>query len=307
MCIRTARAISTSASRSQVDALSSPVLVSIREAASSWACMMNRRASSTVGTAAMASTGVTATTTVISRLRSNSAKSACSASRFSASSASPHRGVAQLDRRHDQELVAEAADQLAYCDGQDPGDGVRPRADRAAGEGIRKLAEQQGRRPVGQADGAGSEDPAVDHALVHPPLGEHLQRDRGEHGVDRRQQDRHREHPGGEEVPGHASLEVRDPRGGRDRDHAADQQQQELQQVRSGPGRLRRREHDHDERGERNGPDVSAEQRGKLPPGPVPDNGVPERTPSDGRGFHGPPFRMGLDRLLSSRQLTVKD
>ena len=75
-----ARAISTSASRSHVDALSSPVLVSTRDAASNWACIMNRRASSTVGTATMASTGLTPTTIVIRTLRSNSAKSACSAS-----------------------------------------------------------------------------------------------------------------------------------------------------------------------------------------------------------------------------------
>ena len=78
---------------------------------------------------------------------------------------------------------------------------------------------------------AAGEDPAVDHAPVHPPLGEHQQRDRGHHGVDRRQQDRHREHPGGEEVPHQAGLEVGDPRGGHDRDHAAAEQQQERHQV----------------------------------------------------------------------------
>ena len=58
--------------------------------------MMNRRASSTVGTPAMASTGLTATTTVTSRLRSNSAKSASRASRFSARSASRTAGSLSL-------------------------------------------------------------------------------------------------------------------------------------------------------------------------------------------------------------------
>ena len=58
--------------------------------------MMNRRASSTVGHREMASTGLTATTTVISMPRSNSAKSACSASRFSARSASRTAGSDSL-------------------------------------------------------------------------------------------------------------------------------------------------------------------------------------------------------------------
>ena len=306
MRIRTARAISASASSSQVDALSSPVLVSIRVCASSWACMMNRRASSTVGTAAMASTGLTATTTVTSRLRSNSAKSASRASRFSARSASRTAGSLSLIAPMIRNLwpnpptsshTATAMAQVRACVPEPIG----------AGEGRGELAEQQGSRAVGQADGPGREDPAVDHALVHPPLGEHLQRDRGQHGVDRRQHDRHREHPGGEEVPRDAGLEIGDPRGGHDRDRAAGQQQQERQQVRGGPDGLRRRVRDHDERGDHNRPDVGAERRGKLPPRPVPDVGIPERAPSDGRGFHGPPFRMGLDRLLSSRQLTVKD
>ncbi len=81
-----AREISAAASLSQVPALSSPVLVSIRDLARSCACIINRRASSTVGTAKMASTGWTATTTVIRMPRSICTKSACSASRFSATS-----------------------------------------------------------------------------------------------------------------------------------------------------------------------------------------------------------------------------
>lgn len=85
--VRTARAISRSASLSQVDALSRPVLVSMRDLASSCACIMNRRASRTVGTARTASTGSTATTTVMRMPRSIWAKSASSASRFSVMSA----------------------------------------------------------------------------------------------------------------------------------------------------------------------------------------------------------------------------
>src|SRR5206468_1839141 len=58
-----------------------------------------------------------------------------------------HRRVAQLDRAHDQELVAEPAHQLAHGDSDGPGEGVRPRAD-VAGEGRGELAEQQGSRGV---------------------------------------------------------------------------------------------------------------------------------------------------------------
>ena len=150
-------------------------------------------------------------------------------------------GIGQLDRAHDQEVVAAAADDLAQRHGQHEGEGVHARADRGAGEGHGKLPEQQRRHAVGQADGGAGEDPAVDHALVDPQLGEHLQRDRGQHGVDRRQQDRHRQHPHGEEVPGHAGLEVGDPRGGGHGDHAARQQQRELHQVGDVPGGLRQR------------------------------------------------------------------
>jgi hypothetical protein len=57
---------------------------------------MNRRARSTVGTAKMASTGLTATTTVIRMARSNSAKSPCSASRFSSRLASRTLGSDSL-------------------------------------------------------------------------------------------------------------------------------------------------------------------------------------------------------------------
>ncbi len=84
--VRPALEISAAASLSQVAALSSPVLVSIRALASSCACIMKRRASRTVGTAKTASTGWTATTTVIRMPRSICTKSACNASRFSATS-----------------------------------------------------------------------------------------------------------------------------------------------------------------------------------------------------------------------------
>ena len=86
--VRTAREISAIASLSHVAGFSRPVLVSILDLATSCACIMNRRASSTVGTAKTASTGLTATTTVIRMPRSIWAKSASSASRFSSRSAS---------------------------------------------------------------------------------------------------------------------------------------------------------------------------------------------------------------------------
>ena len=104
--VLTARAISRSASLSQVDTLSRPVLVSIRDLASSCACIMNRRASRTVGTANTASTVLTATTTVITMPRSICAKSACSASRFSSRRATLAAGIGQLDRGDQQEMVS---------------------------------------------------------------------------------------------------------------------------------------------------------------------------------------------------------
>ena len=86
--VRSARAISLAASASQVETLSSPVLASMRDLASNWACIMKRRASSTVGTPNTASTGCPATTTVIRTPKSICAKSASSASRLRATSAS---------------------------------------------------------------------------------------------------------------------------------------------------------------------------------------------------------------------------
>ena len=83
-----AREISAAASLSQVPALSNPVLASIRDLASSCACIMNRLASTTVGTPNTASTGLTATTTVIKMPRSIWAKSAFSASPLNSRSAS---------------------------------------------------------------------------------------------------------------------------------------------------------------------------------------------------------------------------
>ena len=94
--VLTARAISAAASPSQVAALRSPVLVSMRDLARSWACIMNRRASSTVGTAKRAKMGLRATTTVIRTARSSSAKSACSVSRFTSRWNSGIRGSESL-------------------------------------------------------------------------------------------------------------------------------------------------------------------------------------------------------------------
>ena len=86
--VLTARAISFSASASQVATLSSPVLGSMRDLARSWACIMKRLRSSTVGAPNTARMGCPATTTVSRMPRSIWAKSASKASRFSATSAS---------------------------------------------------------------------------------------------------------------------------------------------------------------------------------------------------------------------------
>ena len=124
MPVRTARAISASASCSQVEALSSPVLVSIRDWASSCPCIMKRRTSSTVGTAKTDSSGLTATTMVISTPRSNSAKSATSASRLNSRSANRTVGSVSLipptistwcPRRPTCSATATATAQVSAC------------------------------------------------------------------------------------------------------------------------------------------------------------------------------------------------
>ncbi len=216
-------------------------------------------------------------------------------------------GVGQLDAAHDQRLVPAAADLLGQGDGDSPGQRVQPGADRAARERRGERAEHHRRRPVGQRDGAHGEDPPVDHAPEDPELGEHVQRDGRDHGVERRQQDRDGQDPHGDEVPGDAALAVDDPRGGRDRDQAAAQQQGELPHVVGVPGHPGRGHHGQRGRGDGHHGHVAAQQPWKLPPGPVPDRRVRQQAASEGRGTHAPPFQTGRARLLSSRKLTVKD
>ena len=59
--VRTARATSTVASRSQVAALSRPVFESARESLSNWTCRSDRCSKVTTGSAAGASSGLPAT------------------------------------------------------------------------------------------------------------------------------------------------------------------------------------------------------------------------------------------------------
>jgi len=130
----------------------------------------------------------------------------------------------QVGRRGHQGLVAPPADLLADDDRHGPGEGVPAGADRRAGERLRERTEHHRRRPVGQAYGADREYPAVDDPALDQQLGEDYQRDRGHHGIDGREQDRDRQHPHGEEVPGHTALDIGALRRRRDRDHAAGEQ-----------------------------------------------------------------------------------
>ena len=84
-CVRLALDSSTSASASQVDTLSRPVLESTRDWATSSGKTRNLRTSSTVGIAMSTRAGLRPTASVISTPRSTSTNSPCIASRFSSS------------------------------------------------------------------------------------------------------------------------------------------------------------------------------------------------------------------------------
>jgi hypothetical protein len=223
----------------------------------------------------------------------------------------PGGGIRQLHRDDDQGIVTEPAGELGRGYGRRPGQGVRPGAERAPGEGRGDGTEDDRRGSVGQADCGAGEHPPVDRPAVHPPLRQDQQRRRDHHGVHRRQQDRHRQDPGGQEVPDQAALQVGDPRGHRHGDRAAAQQQAEPHQVTRRPGGRRRGQRGQRERHHGHGADVGPHQPGKPPPRPVPD-GQPGGQPAgrrscDGRGSHVSPFRMRRDESADSRMLTAKD
>ena len=156
----------------------------------------------------------------------------------------PGRRIGELDPAQDQEAMTPSAYHLTQGDRHGPGKSVHARADGAAGKGRGEQAEDVRSPAVGQAEGGGGEGPAVDDAAVYAPLGQHEQRDRCHHRVNRRKQDRDRHHPDGEEVPGHAALQVGHPRCRRHGNQPAAQQQSELPRIRYGAtssGRLRSR------------------------------------------------------------------
>jgi hypothetical protein len=223
----------------------------------------------------------------------------------------PGGGVGELHRDDDQGIVQEPAGELGRGHGRRPGQGMRPGAERAPGEGRGDGAEHQRRGSVGQADRGAGEHAPVDRPAVHPPLREDQQRRRDHHGKHRRQQDRHRQHPGGQEVPDQAALQVGHPRGHHHGDRAAAQQQAEPRQVTGQPGGRRRGHRDQREGRHGHGTDIGPYQPGKPPPRPVPD-GQPRgqqagRRGCDGRGSHVSPFRMRRDESADSWMLTVKD
>ena len=78
---RTARATAPAASRSQVRALSSPVLESVRESLTSWACRRARSGSVANGNANSSATGLLATPNATSTARHSSVTSLYSGSR----------------------------------------------------------------------------------------------------------------------------------------------------------------------------------------------------------------------------------
>jgi hypothetical protein len=133
------------------------------------------------------------------------------------------RGIRELDRDSDQHPV-QAAHDVADGDGGRPGERVQPGADHAPGEGRGQGPEHERRRAVRQADGRAGEHPAVDDTLAHSPVGQQQQRDGRDHGVERREQDRDRQHPDRQEILHHRAPAVRHPGGRYDRDHAAAEQ-----------------------------------------------------------------------------------
>ncbi len=143
----------------------------------------------------------------------------------------PCRGIGKLDRAHQQGIVSQPADELARGDRGGPGERVQASAYRAAGEGRGDRVERERGHAVGQANRPAGEHAAVNDPAVHAPLGQHEQRDGRHHGVERRQQDRYRQHPHGKEVAHHAALQVGHPRSRPDRDQAAAEEQQEGQEF----------------------------------------------------------------------------
>ena len=84
--VRTARATSAAASRSQVPALSNPVLESMRDAFTSWLCRRERCSSVTNGRANTMVSALMATASVTRTATHSSATSFCTTSRVSRSS-----------------------------------------------------------------------------------------------------------------------------------------------------------------------------------------------------------------------------
>ena len=140
------------------------------------------------------------------------------------------RRIRELHRDNDQDPV-QAACYVTGGDGGRPGERVQADADRAPGEGGRDSPEHERRRPVRQPDCRAGEHPAVDDALPHSPVGQQQQRDGRNHGVERREQDRDRQHPYRQEIVHYRAPPVRHPGGRHDRDHAAAEQQEEFCQV----------------------------------------------------------------------------
>jgi hypothetical protein len=216
------------------------------------------------------------------------------------------RGIRELDRDGDQHPV-QAAHDVADGDGGRPGERVQADADHASGEGRGQSPEHERRRAIGQADGRAGEHPAIDDALTHSPVGEQQQRDGRDHRIERREQDRDREHPDRQEILHHRAPAVCHPGGRHHRDHAAAEQQEELRQVADLPRRLRRRDSNARDRNRDDRADISPQPTVELPPLPVPDSGAGTQAACDGRGSHETPFRTRRDESVADQKLTVKN
>jgi hypothetical protein len=220
----------------------------------------------------------------------------------------PGGGIGQLHHADEQELMQQPAGDLSGGDPRDPGQDVSPGPRGDSGEGAGNGVEHGRRDAVGQPDGGPGEHAPVHHPAVHPPLREGQQRSRDRHGVHRRQQDRHREHPRGEEIPDQAALQVGEARGGQDRDRAAGQQQEEFHQVTRPPGGLNRRRHEQREGQRGYGADVGPQRPWQPPPRPVPGRPPPHgQLARGGQGSHVPPSGDETRRVCCWWALTVGD
>src|ERR1022692_1473866 len=256
--VRPARTTSLPASRSQVPALSSPVLASNRESLRSCAWRWERCSRVTKGRAKAMASGLLATQSVTRTATHNSVASLCNGSRvrviwrtlaagsdaLTAGSTRPWL-IAQCttaqaptpsccpQSRHRIRHEAVVDRPMHHCTGrhcQYPRRraGVRP-ADVAEYASVGGMEGDRG-AAVGQSDGSCGEHSPVDLYLPAAPLHQHEPRNRHDQRIYRRQQDRNRQFPDGVHIQDETRVLTR-PAGHLHREEAAGQQEPEQQQL----------------------------------------------------------------------------